>query len=139
MAGHEKRGYQRLRRAMRLRVVMAIALALAGAVVAEPLSNQASLAVTHSASNLVGSNASARTSPASSRIIEAFLNLNQARYREALVRTRSWLDTLEVNPTDLRAHGIKGKKKLAELLDVYLRLYDTVSYTHLTLPTNREV
>ncbi|MCG2661051.1 MAG: hypothetical protein L6437_12500 [Kiritimatiellae bacterium] len=57
-------------------------------------------------------------------MIDVFLDLNQERYREALVRTRSWLDTLEVNPTDLRAHGIKGKKKLAELLDVYLRLHD---------------
>lgn len=109
---------------MRLGVVMAIALVLTGVVVAETLSNQAILAVTHSTNNLIGSNASVRTALGSSRMIDTFLNLNEERYREALVRTRSWLDTLEVNPTDLRAHGIKGKKKLAELLDVYLRLYD---------------
>jgi len=124
MACKARRGYQGLQRVMRLSAFIAIALAPSGVVLAETLSNQANLAVTHSASNLVGSNASARALPDSSRMIDAFLNLNQARYREALVRTRSWLDTLEVNPTDLRTHGIKGKKKLAELLDVYLRLYD---------------
>ena len=117
-------GYQGFQGVMRLGAFVSIALALAGMALAGTLSNQAGLAVTHSANNLVGSNASARTALGSSIMIAAFLDLNQARYREALVRTRSWLDTLEVNPTDLRAHGIKGKKKLAELLDVYLRLYD---------------
>ncbi|MDP2989444.1 MAG: hypothetical protein Q8O57_02635 [Kiritimatiellota bacterium] len=124
MARQGSWGYQGLQGVIRLSVVIAIVLALTGVVVAETLSNQAILAVTHSASNLVGSNASALTPPPLSRIINAFLNANEQRYREALVRTRSWLDTLAVNPTDLRAHGIKGKKKLAELLDVYLRLYD---------------
>lgn len=103
---------------------MATTLAFSGVVAAGTLSNQASLAVTHSTNSMVGSHVSARTPLASSRMIDAFLNTNQERYREALVRTRRWLDTLEVNPTDLRACGIKGKKKLAELLDVYLRLYD---------------
>ena len=124
MACHEKRGYQDLQGVMRLSAVMATALVFTGVVVAGTLSNQAGLAVTHSDSNLVGSNASACTALGSRGTINAFLNLNQERYRETLVRTRSWLDTLEVNPTELRAHGIKGKKKLAELLDVYLRLYD---------------
>ncbi|MFH1969087.1 MAG: hypothetical protein ABIJ53_02075 [Verrucomicrobiota bacterium] len=124
MACHEKREYQGLRQAIRLSAFVSIALALAGMALAATVSTQAGLAVTHSTNNLVGSNASARPALGSSRMINAFLNLNQARYREVLVRTRSWLDTLEVNPTDLRAHGIKGKKKLAELLDVYLRLYD---------------
>ncbi|MFH1477023.1 MAG: hypothetical protein ABIH24_05990 [Verrucomicrobiota bacterium] len=72
----------------------------------------------------VASNASARTALDSRGMINTFLDANQACYREALVRTRSWLDTLEVNPTDLRVRGIKGKKKLVELLDVYLRLYN---------------
>jgi hypothetical protein len=91
---------------------MAIGLALNDMVVAGTLSNQA------------GANASARTVSRSSGMIDAFLDLNRERYQEALVRTRRWLDTLEVNPTALRERGIKGKKKLAELLDVYLRLYD---------------
>jgi len=124
MAGHEKRKYQSRQRAIRLSAFVAMALALAGVVVAESLSNQASLADTHSASNLVDSNASTRPALGSGNMIDTFLNLNQERYRETLVRTRAWLDNLEVNPTDLRAHGIKGKKKLAELLDVYLRLSD---------------
>ncbi|MFA5043635.1 MAG: hypothetical protein WC567_06575 [Kiritimatiellia bacterium] len=106
-----------------LGAVITAALTLAGVALAATVSNQAGLIVTPSAGNPVGSNASVRALPASSKTIDAFLNLNQARYREALVRTRKWLDALEVNPTDLRAHGIKGKKKLAELLDVYLRLY----------------
>ena len=109
---------------MRLSAVVSIAWALIGVVVAETLSNQAILAATHSANTLVGSNAPALTAPASSKMIAVFLNANEQRYRTTLVRTRSWLDALEVNPTDLRAHGIKGKKKLAELLDVYLRLYE---------------
>lgn len=124
MARQGNRGYQGLQRVMRLSAVVAIVLALIGVVVAETLSNQTILAVTHSANNLVGSNAPTLAPPPSSKMIDMFLNANEQRYRATLVRTRSWLDTLEINPTDLRAHGIKGKKKLAELLDVYLRLYD---------------
>ena len=88
-------GYQGFQGVMRLGAFVSIALALAGMALAGTLSNQAGLAVTHSANNLVGSNASARTALGSSIMIAAFLDLNQARYREALVRTRSWLDTLE--------------------------------------------
>ena len=124
MARQGNWGYQGLQRVIRLSAVVAIVLVLTGMVVAGTLSNQASLAVAHSANNRVGSNASARTASGASRMIDAFLDLNQERCREALVCTRRWLDNLELNPTDLRAHGIKGKKKLAELLDVYLRLHD---------------
>jgi len=119
-----RQGSQGWRLVMRLGVGVATAWAFGSVVIAGTLSNQANLAVTSSAGNLFGSNVPARTAPLSSGMINAFLNLNQERYRETLVRTRRWLDTLEVNPTDLRAHGIKGKKKLAELLDVYLRLHD---------------
>ena len=35
---------------------------------------------------------------------------------------RLWLDALEVDPVDLMKHGIKGKKKLAEILDCYSSL-----------------
>lgn len=34
-------------------------------------------------------------------------------------KARAWLDGLTVDPADLRAHGIKGKKKVVELLDAY--------------------
>ncbi len=37
-------------------------------------------------------------------------------------KARAWLDHLEVDPIELRAHGVKGKKKLVELLDAYVRL-----------------
>jgi hypothetical protein len=33
------------------------------------------------------------------------------------------MDQLAVDPIELRAHGIKGKKKLAEILDSYARFY----------------
>lgn len=54
-----------------------------------------------------------------------FLNENRQRYEEVIARARQWLDRLVVNPIELRAHGIKGKKKLAEILDCYARLYNT--------------
>ena len=48
---------------------------------------------------------------------------SQAAYRESIQRARSWLDTLHVDPAELRSHGIKGKKKLVELLDAYYELW----------------
>lgn len=51
-----------------------------------------------------------------------FLAENQARYQAAVVLARQWLDRLEVNPLALREHGLKGKKKLAELLETYREL-----------------
>ncbi|MDO9541493.1 MAG: hypothetical protein Q7J98_04115 [Kiritimatiellia bacterium] len=52
-----------------------------------------------------------------------FLNENRKQYELAMARARQWLDRLAVDPFELRAHGIKGKKKLAEILDVYVRFY----------------
>jgi hypothetical protein len=51
------------------------------------------------------------------------LENNRKQYEQAMRKARQWLDRLEVNPMELRAHGIKGKKKLAEILDIYMRLY----------------
>jgi hypothetical protein len=45
------------------------------------------------------------------------------RYRAALARGRAWLDALHVDPLELRRHGIKGKKKLVELLEAYYKLW----------------
>jgi len=52
-----------------------------------------------------------------------FLGESLERYKESAVRAKQWLDRLAVDPIDLRSHGIKGKKKLAEILDTYLRFY----------------
>ena len=52
-----------------------------------------------------------------------FLDRNRGRYEEAFARAKRWFDRLKVDPADLRAHGVKGKKKLAEILDSYFRLY----------------
>lgn len=54
---------------------------------------------------------------------QAFLKENRQRYEATTARARQWLDRLVVNPIELRAHGIKGKKKLAEILDSYARFY----------------
>lgn len=52
-----------------------------------------------------------------------FLSDNHKRYKETAARAKQWLDRLAVDPIELRAHGIKGKKKLAEIMDSYARLY----------------
>jgi len=51
------------------------------------------------------------------------LDENRKRYEAAFARARKWFDQLAVDPIELRAHGVKGKKKLAEILDSYFRLY----------------
>jgi hypothetical protein len=43
-----------------------------------------------------------------------------ASYRKAKAQARAWFDQLEVDPVDLIAHRVKGKKKLAEILEVYV-------------------
>jgi hypothetical protein len=54
---------------------------------------------------------------------QAFLSKNRDHYERAIRRARAWLDDLTVDPAALRAAGIKGKKKLVELLDAYVRLH----------------
>lgn len=44
-------------------------------------------------------------------------------YRRAEGKARAWLDALEVDPVELMEHGVKGKKKLGEILGVYDVLY----------------
>jgi len=61
--------------------------------------------------------------PAEEARTARFLDENQGRYEAALARARRWLDALRVEPAELRQAGIKGKKKLVEQLDSYLRLY----------------
>lgn len=47
----------------------------------------------------------------------------RAAYLRAKAAARAWLDRLEVDCADLQRHNVKGKKKLAEILDAYLSLY----------------
>ena len=124
MAYHGKLEYQGFRRPIRSNALVSIVLVLAGMTLAATVSNQADYSAACPSGRLIGSNDPAITSRPASKKIDTFLNANDKRYRVALAQARRWLDALEVNPADLRAHGIKGKKKLAELLDVYLRLYD---------------
>jgi uncharacterized protein DUF6895 len=44
-------------------------------------------------------------------------------YLQSMKRARAWLDVLRVDPIELRAHGIKGKKKLVEQIDAYYSLW----------------
>jgi hypothetical protein len=57
------------------------------------------------------------------RQTKKFIGEYRLRYEQTVGTARQWLDRLAVDPFDLRAHGIKGKKKLAEILDTYFRLY----------------
>ncbi|HEU5055320.1 MAG TPA: hypothetical protein VFU21_02290 [Kofleriaceae bacterium] len=52
-----------------------------------------------------------------------FLAGRQADGRRALARAEAWLDALPIDPIALRAAGLKGKKKLTEKLDGYVRLW----------------
>ena len=56
-----------------------------------------------------------------------FLVEREAAHRSALARARTWLDALPIDPFELRAAGLKGKKKLTEKLDGYLRLWRVAS------------
>lgn len=60
------------------------------------------------------------------RDTDEFLEANYDGYTDAVYRIREWLDELQVNPLLLREHGIKGKKKLAEIVFGYQILYAVV-------------
>jgi hypothetical protein len=55
--------------------------------------------------------------------IDQELTRQRDAYQRAKNRAKSWLDALRVDPIELRAHGIKGKKKLVEQLDAYYSLW----------------
>lgn len=55
--------------------------------------------------------------------IDAFVARNQGAYATAIRGARGFLDGLQVDPAELRAVHIKGKKKLAEIIDAYYRLF----------------
>jgi hypothetical protein len=53
-------------------------------------------------------------------------------FLEAKRKARAWFDQLEVDPVELMKHGVKGKKKLAEILGVYRNFWN-----HTTDPAER--
>ncbi|MBI4584826.1 MAG: hypothetical protein HY717_12495 [Planctomycetes bacterium] len=57
----------------------------------------------------------AKPAPASVRGLQ-----RRGDFRAVKQKARAWFDQLEVDPVLLLKKGIKGKKKLAEILDVYL-------------------
>jgi len=54
------------------------------------------------------------------RLTRQFLQHHHGRYVQARKRALAYLDRLTVDPVALRQQGIKGKKKLVELLDAYV-------------------
>jgi hypothetical protein len=56
-----------------------------------------------------------------------WLARHRGAYSLSMRRAREWLDTLHVDPAALRSRGIKGKKRLVELLDAYRRLWKVAS------------
>lgn len=65
----------------------------------------------------------ARCTPAPARLaLDAFVRGHREGYNAAITRARGFLDGLDVDPIALRAAGLKGKKKLAEAVDVYANL-----------------
>lgn len=67
--------------------------------------------------------------PTGEQLTRELLRREKPRYRAALRRARGWLDQLDVDPVALRRRGIKGKKKLVEILEAYIRLYDAAPAT----------
>jgi hypothetical protein len=55
-------------------------------------------------------------------VASAMTAADSAAIARALDRAGAWLDTLRVDWATLRAHGVKGRKKLAEILDAELQL-----------------
>ena len=66
---------------------------------------------------------STESEPRCSEETRAFLAARRADQRRALASAAAWLDGLPIDPFALRAAGLKGKKKLTEKLDGYLRLW----------------
>src|SRR5215471_12113538 len=70
-----------------------------------------------------GADAHASDSPRPATAAQSAALPSREDYRQSMKRAQTWLDTLRVDPADLRAHGIKGKKKLVELMDAYYSLW----------------
>ena len=45
-------------------------------------------------------------------------------FQELILASKSWLDTVIIDPLELRRHGIKGKKKMGELFDAYSTIHE---------------
>lgn len=55
---------------------------------------------------------------------DAWLAAHRDDYEQAVAKARRWLEPLAVDPIELRALDIKGKKKLVELIDAWIRLHE---------------
>jgi hypothetical protein len=66
----------------------------------------------------------ARCTPPDRRaVLDAFVTSHRSAYTASIAKARAFLDGLEVDPAKLRAVHIKGKKKLAEAIDAYYKLW----------------
>jgi hypothetical protein len=63
--------------------------------------------------------------PSETACLTAAAPANSPRWADYLLlkhKAWAWFDQLDVDPIELLKHGVKGKKKLAEILDAYLSL-----------------
>ncbi len=61
-------------------------------------------------------------SPTTHSATAEWLVHHEGDYHLAVKNARAWLEPLRADPAEMRRHGIKGKKKLAELIDAWGRL-----------------
>ena len=54
---------------------------------------------------------------------EAFIKKNQQRHIQMKEKALAYLDRFSIDPAALRKRGIKGRKKLVELLDAYVAMH----------------
>lgn len=57
------------------------------------------------------------------RLTAKLIERNRKRYVAVRDRALAYLDTFAIDPVELRARGIKGRKKLVELLDGYVAVH----------------
>jgi hypothetical protein len=74
------------------------------------------------APSAAGAPAGRCTPPERRAALDAFIAEKRPAYGPTLAKARGFLDALAVDPVELRAAHIKGKKKLVEALDAYHRL-----------------
>ena len=52
-----------------------------------------------------------------------FIQKNRPKYDKVIKKVEAYLDTFSIDPMALRKQGMKGRKKLVELLDAYVALH----------------
>lgn len=59
-----------------------------------------------------------------SLLTDGWLDIKLPVFNPVILSSKKWLDKLKLEPLELRSYGVKGKKKLVELFDAYLAIYE---------------